>query len=318
MLAALSLVYRDSSEAMVAQVESEVAVISYPKAVRVSKLYVVPGQDVKKGDLLLEVERPDLKLDLEKKENDLNRSDLERTAVIEGYNSDLSLLEAEITGKIERLQSEKIQIQTGLEVRTESKERLSQMIGVKSLTKPDTVTQVKLNSLDQEINSLRTIFSREQRRLSAKKDNELQLLSAQEVILNKELSELRKETSQLVRRSEFDGTIGNVYVQMNELVPPYNRIISVYNSRPSVIKAYSGEREVTELSIGKEVTVKSTNRTYSIDGVITEIGSRVTAYPDKISPVQGQKYYGQEIFIEIPEENQFLNGEKVYVYVKNN
>ena len=37
---------------MVAQVENQVTVVSYQKPVRIKAIYVVPGQEVKKGDKL--------------------------------------------------------------------------------------------------------------------------------------------------------------------------------------------------------------------------------------------------------------------------
>ncbi|MFT6882083.1 MAG: hypothetical protein ACJAVY_000878, partial [Marinoscillum sp.] len=61
------------------------------------------------------------------------------------------------------------------------------------------------------------------------------------------------------------------------------------------------------------------NRLYSAMGVVIELGARITNYPDKIQPINAQTLsYGQEIFIEISSQNTFLNGEKVFVYKKEN
>ena len=127
--------------------------------------------------------------------------------------------------------------------------------------------------------------------------------------------ELKNENSQLLRRAEKKGTIGNMFVQRNELVPPYKTLLTVYDLNPTLIKAFVQEQGVKNLRIGARVMVESINRKYEIEGQIMEIGSRVTAYPDKINPLTNQKSYGQEIFINIPDENDFLNGEKVYVYI---
>ena len=67
----------------------------------------------------------------------------------------------------------------------------------------------------------------------------------------------------------------------------------------------------------KNVEVESTNRMYKISGEIIEIGSRITSFPEKLNVINGVKSYGQEIFVKISENNKFLNGEKVYVYISN-
>ncbi len=61
----------DQSLAVIAEVEPQKTAISFPKSVRIKAIYVSPGQSVEKGDLLLEVDRPDLVLDLQKVSNDL-------------------------------------------------------------------------------------------------------------------------------------------------------------------------------------------------------------------------------------------------------
>ena len=48
-LVILSLSYRDRAHAIVAQVESQKTAISFQKPVRIKKIYVVPGQEIKDG-----------------------------------------------------------------------------------------------------------------------------------------------------------------------------------------------------------------------------------------------------------------------------
>ena len=140
-------------------------------------------------------------------------------------------------------------------------------------------------------------------------------LNQQPLDHEQEIVELENENGQLLRRAEKKGTIGNMFVQRNELVPPYKTLFTVYDLNPTLIKAFVQEQGVQNLRIGARVMVESINRKYEIEGQIIEIGSRVTAYPDKINPLTNQKSYGQEIFVNIPNDNDFLNGEKVFVYI---
>ena len=71
LLVFLSRKYKDSSTAILAQVEPQRYAVSFQKAVRVREIYVIPGQQVKKGDKLIKVDRPDLMLDAERKINSI-------------------------------------------------------------------------------------------------------------------------------------------------------------------------------------------------------------------------------------------------------
>jgi len=89
--------------------------------------------------------------------------------------------------------------------------------------------------------------------------------------------------------------------------------MSLYEMNPTIIKAYMNEKNRYDLEVGDQVFVESANREYNILGTVSEIGSRIVSYPNRLLEVQDRKIWGQEIFIKIPENNDFLNGEKVYV-----
>ena len=76
------------------------------------------------------------------------------------------------------------------------------------------------------------------------------------------------------------------------------------------------EKNRYKLGVGDEVMVESSNRPYQINGKVIEIGSRITSYPARLLVDQDLRLWGQELFIEIPPENEFLNGEKVFVRKK--
>ena len=136
-------------------------------------------------------------------------------------------------------------------------------------------------------------------------------------IIKNDLLKLKGESADLIQYAEQTGNVGNLYVQLNELVPPYQSILSIYSLNPTVIKAFINERGIAGLNVGAKVQVESTNRTYRISGEIIEIGSRITSFPEKLNAINGINSYGQEIFVKISENNRFLNGEKVYVYISD-
>ena len=69
------------------------------------------------------------------------------------------------------------------------------------------------------------------------------------------------------------------------------------------------------MEVGKQVMVESTNRKYHIEGRVSEIGARIVEYPSRLKANQNIPMWGQELFIKIPEDNEFLNGERVVVFI---
>ncbi len=309
-----SFLYKGGNDAMVAQVENQVTAISFQKPVMVRNIYVSPGQVVDSGDLLIEVERPDMALDLDKKLNEKYQLENRLEEATEHHHNSLRILQTEYDRKQELLFSEKEELEYELKI---SDERGKKMDGVSTLgfVTDDTLKLNRIKLIENQLNSIELEFDIEKLRLFNTFRNDTFRLHSDLNIIEKEIEEFAKEQGELIRKAEKKGTIGNLFVQLNELVPPYKTLLSVYDLNPTLIKAFISESGVQGLQIGSKVIVESINRDYSIRGQIVEIGSRVTAYPDKINPLMDQKSYGQEIFINIPDKNNFLNGEKVFVYV---
>ena len=131
--------------------------------------------------------------------------------------------------------------------------------------------------------------------------------------VKQEAALLKQEERELIKYAHQDGTIGNVYIETEELVSPYTVLLSLYEKNPSIIKALMHENENTSLKIGDVVVVESTNRKYKVSGEVMEIGSRIVEYPDRLKRFQEVQIYGRELFIKIPKGSEFLNGEKVFV-----
>ena len=309
-----SLHYKGGDDAMVAQVESQVMAISYQKPVLIRNIFVSPGQVVDSGDILLVVERPDLALDLDKKLTEKTQLQKRIEEAQAFYNNSLKILQSDYKRKVNVLNSDKAELD--YELRS-AHQREKKMDGLSSLTfnSNDTLKLNRIQLIDDQLSSY--LYELEIEKLQALETYQYDTsrYSSQLIIIDKEIAELNNEFEKLVQRAEKPCTIGNLFVQLNELEPPYTTLLSVYDLNPNLIKAFIQERGVQRLQIGSKVRVESVNKVYSVEGQIIEIGSRITSYPDKINPLMQIKSYGQEIFINIPDENSFLNGEKVYVYV---
>ena len=312
-----SVVFKDTNTAIVAQVEPMKHAISYHKAVRVEELYVIPGQTVKPGDVLVKVERPDLVLDEEKKLNEIKRLEISQSLSESKFVSKKQQLAMEKDSKLRRINVEIDQ----LKVVVSNNQQLSSQFG--SLTGyVDTLQQfgssyyeIELEVLNKEKEFIQREFELEQRASVSIYNEEIKSFTIIESQLQKELDVLLQEKEQQIKTSEIHGTIGSVSAQPGELLSPYTTILSVYESNPTIIKAVMNEGYKYEVEVGDIVNVESTNRKYSIDGKVIEIGARIIEYPNRLKNNQNMQMWGQEIFVRIPENNQLLNGERVFVKI---
>ena len=313
-LLGISFHYKSAADAIVAQVDPQRIAISYQKAIKLKNIRVIPGQDVKKGDTLLEVERPDLLLDIEQSENKLKSLFIDRQKTMEDYNNRILSNEIDKHSKLFDLNQQITLVQSRIESNRKILEDLTTLAEENNVSTDSILNnnKVKLNRLLEEKDNTEKSFEIKINKIEQEKSSSLNLLNNNISIHQRELSLLIDEKQDLVKVSPVNGTIGNVFAQIDELVKPYTTIITIYEANPTVIKAYVNERHRQDVNVGDIVLVESSNREYSISGQVFEVGSRITDFPQRLLENK-LELFGQEIFISIPEDNKFLNGEKVYV-----
>ncbi len=316
-LAFLGFHYKDKSKAMVAQVENQVTVISYQKPIRIKAIYVVPGQEVKKGDKLFIAESTNLEADIYQKNSELNSLKIQVVGLNSNFQFEQDILRSETSFEIMRMKNEINELEFKKRIYNQNWKNLK---GVFDGTVNDQLDSIKLARIlflrKEIINRSRQMEVRIVQ-MTTKFHQDTSLIRGKIKILKNDLAKLELESSDLIQYADQTGNIGNLNVQLNELVPPYQSILSIYSLNPTIIKAFVNERGMKGINVGANVEVESTNRMYKISGEIIEIGSRITSFPEKLNVINGVKSYGQEIFVKISENNKFLNGEKVYVYISN-
>lgn len=298
----------DNSLAIIAEVEPQKTAVSFSKSVRINELKVKPGQHVQKGDLLLVAERPNLSLEIEMVYNGLKQLTVLESKLINEYEyfkrtSNLKL-KADTIDLNQRINILKVSYGSDTLVYDQISSRNSHVI-------PS--YEIKIAALISEKELLYYQTMVEIQRRKAEFDKEIETITLQRKGLKSELLVLENEQVELRQYSPFSGTVGSVSVQLMQLVPPYQTIISIYEEHPTVIKAYLNELATANIAVGEEVKVSSINRNYSVPGKVVEIGSRIVSYPQEMNAMEQQNMRGKEIFVTIGNDNTFLSGEKVYV-----
>jgi len=316
-LAFLGFHYKDKNKAMVAQVENQVTVISYQKPIRIKAIYVVPGQEVKKGDKLFVAESTNLEADIYQKNSELNSLNIQEVGLNNNYRLEQDILRSETSFEIMRMKNEISELMLEKRIYDQNSRKLKAVFDGTINTQIDSIKLARILFLKKEIINQSKQMEVRIIQITSKFNQDTSLIKGKIKILKNDLSKLELESSDLIQYADQTGNIGNLNVQLNELVPPYQSILSIYSLNPTVIKAFVNERGVKGINVGTKVKVESTNRMYRISGEIIEIGSRITSFPEKLNVINGIKSYGQEIFVKISENNKFLNGEKVYVYISD-
>lgn len=315
LLIALAFVFRRKSDQIVAQVEPQKLAISYHRPVKIVKLHVMPGQQVRPGDMLVEVERPDLALEQEERETALRNLENELAAEDVNYRSARKRNALDYQAVSHKLELELDQ----LEYIEEGNQRLLRDFGFNAARTShdhDSVRNyyhTRIGSLQEQMELEKEMYLSMQRFLDESHREKKQILVNKIEQVRLEVEALVKEKGDLVRLSSIAGTIGAVSVETEEIVPAFQTIMTIYAEHPSVIKAFMNEAVRYPVKVGDRVMVTSTNRRYSIEGQIAEVGSRIVEYPLRLRSRNDIAMWGQELFIRIPEDNIFLNGEKVIV-----
>ena len=316
-LLVVSFLSVNKREAIVAVVESQKTAISYRKPVTVKSIYVNAGQQVSKGELLLEVARPDLNFENEKLLNQKEKAIKEKDVLQSSYRSKIDLLKIEEEGKILRLDAEIEQLESKMKLNQALRNNLSALSSNgastpdSNLMDPDSLVW---QSLYDEKKQIEQLYSSDRKRLAISLRENISLTELEIELIERQIGELQIERDQLKKYAPFSGTVGNINAQLDEIVPPYQTIISLYELQPSLIKAFINVSSQYVINPGDNVLIESSTRDYNTAGKVLEIGTRIVGYQDPSRPINAPELLGKEIFIELPKENNFLYGEQVFVY----
>jgi len=278
----------------------------------VHRIYVKPGQFVKKGTLLLEVSRTELDYRI----NELSNN------IVELQSKDQWRV-ADLRGQIERLRAEKAekaasylsQIQVA---EAELALQRSLLQNLKSVELPDSLS-LSISPVNTQIKALQTEmklallpYDREIDQLL--QDIQLAGLPDQAQInrFRRDLELTKKEAEKLSLYAPGDGLIGTIHCKEGENLEAFTSLISFYEQNPNTVVAYVHESLSLEVQVGDSVRVTSSlHPSETSSGRISGLGHRIVEIPERLRKIPELRTYGREVLIEIPTNNHFLQKEKV-------
>lgn len=305
--------FKGSGNSSIGIAESKEYKINAEKSALVKKVHVVPGRQVKSGDILVELTSNELEIDIDKLTNRISvlRSEqLEKSKLVA---SEIEYAKAEHGITIEEIDTDIGQINSKLELNRSITREFGSGNDTSTLSLAKNPQQIKLKSLQQQKQKHDRALQIKIEDIRQENTTEQSLLVNQIKLLERELELLADEKKKLSKFASTDGVVENVYVKDGEQVDAFTSLLSVNPVRPSTVIGYLVGKKVNIPAIGSSVMVSSYDlRTMSVSGKVIGYGS-VTELPDILQKSTAVKAFGREIFIEISPENSFASGEKVLI-----
>lgn len=285
--------------------------VNSENAVEIRRINVVPGQTVGKGDLLLQLRRPELEMRMTELTHSLEQTKAQAHADAGSIASQIRQLRAERASTLNRYNSEIEELQA---VQKLNRELTSELKSIKTghFKKDESnLTQLRIENLKKDLAlSLDAIDLRiRQLRNISDQPVEVQIKAMEE-----ELRILEEEKLKLRIVSPIQGVIGSVNFKEGEKVSPFTPIMTLHTRSPSYIRGFIYENIYNKVSIGQIVKITSVaDRQNRIEGEVVGIGSRIVLFPERLWRRPDVQLWGIEVQIKIPEHNSFLLGEKVTI-----
>ncbi|MCP4135836.1 MAG: hypothetical protein GY754_33015 [bacterium] len=279
----INITHRSEHDNFFGIAESREIVINFDKAVEIKKIHKTPGQTIKDGELLIELDRPEL------------------TKMISDISHQLEELEAQLIVNTNTIKNRINQL------RVEFKINKQLLAGLQSLSGKENAPAINTANLPSPIKI---------RISSLRKELELLVTPIKVNIrmLEKQLTLLMEEKEKLNIFAASSGLIGSINFKEGEKVAPFTPIITVHTRSPSFVKGYIHENVYNKVRIGQKTTIISmANRNIRATGEVIGVGSRIIEYPERLRFRPEFKIWGREVHIRIPGSTGFLLGEKVLI-----
>ncbi len=291
--------------------ENKETEINHDKDIYIEQILVVPGQQVLAGDLLMLVSRAEVDVALARSETDLAYIDkelelkkkrlLDRIELIETMKAnrleffDLQIqeYEAQLATHNSLLEKLGLEQESSSEVKTRPLEEKIKQIELKKIQEK-AEAQIEVSQLEEQINDLKWPAIQEKKKIEQQK------------------SFVELQQGQLKIVAPENGIIGNILCKEGENIQSFRTLINFYKPQPTLVKGFVHESQLLEVDMGDELEISSTtNPDMTIRGKVIGLGNRIVEIPERMRKMPEVKTYGREILIRIPQDNPFLQKEKV-------
>jgi len=293
--------------------EATETIVSVQNSVNVIKIHVTPGEEVKPGDTLVELDRPDLVLRINELTGELDalegRGNVNTASIdqkVAEVQADYSARRNTIVLEIDKL---KAQYQQNLELT--SKLKSISASGLPSDSN-DAMT-LRIRGLEKELKVLDESANAQIRVLHGSKGIQKTSSATEASAIRREMDMLLQEKKDLTIIAKDSWVIASVDAHDGEKVSSFNPVLTLARKSPTMVRGYINEKIYTSVGVGDMVEITSQVNGQKIPGKIVGMSSRIVPFPVRLLKTPEMPMYGREVMIRLPQDNDLLLGEKVSI-----
>lgn len=299
-----------------AETDSRVVNLEFPGVVQ--QVFVEPGAKVRQGDTLAvlvrtEFDREALEFTGEMKQiaaelDAENRAlDREQEELLDKYATQISELKTEI--KVLQTESD---VQENLKAALSGSEK--EAGGENNIPN---VRKAQIAAMEETILQLERQTREEIKQFDKQRLSNQSVHDARVSYLRRSVEYIASERDKMVLLAAIDGYVELVLVRKNQIVQGFTELFRITALQPVKVVCYLHESEADVMvPRGDTVELSSTARPEIIcQGVVTGSTSRLVELPTRLRKFAEIITWGREMFIQLPETNQFYVGEKIQVVV---
>lgn len=298
--------------------ENKETEISMEASVEIVKIHVTTGQEVKKGDVLLEVLFSDLPMEISEVTYKIEELQTKYLFWKSDLDWKITQYKIELNEKTSKIESE-INI---YKAQLDRNKKLANNIKSILVTKDNKNIQhpliLKINSLENELQFVKKIILTEIDNLKSQRFETNNPLITKIKNYESEISYIKSKKEKQTIVASSDGLIGNINCRENEISPSFNTLMTIYEGSPKSVVGYIHEDLLLKIKINDSIDVFSSSRAeINTTGVVKTLGSRIVEIPERLRKFKTFRTFGREVIIEIPSNNKFLQKEKVILNTFN-
>ncbi|MDA0990062.1 MAG: HlyD family efflux transporter periplasmic adaptor subunit [Verrucomicrobia bacterium] len=140
---------------------------------------------------------------------------------------------------------------------------------------------------------------------------------AQRAILDagKEAALIRRASHTL--RATRDGVVSRIMHSAGDVVSAGDPVVRLVDERATRVLGFLPEVYLSDINVGQDATLwRQSGSGNRIQARIASIAPEITAFPGRVSPIQGQSIRGRRVVVDILEPHDFIPGETVRIVVK--
>ena len=252
--------------------------ISHDQDIMIKNILVSEGQEVKKGQILIEALNPEVPQQMKGLEIDLEIENQEVALRASRIDSEIVEARLEQSIKLSEIDSQIEVLQTKINQKNKIYEIVKEVDRPKSSMSNE---EQEISLLSQERKSIVDLFDLKIEELKEQKSKLYVPSALKKDQIELEASFLERKNDLLIIRAPVDGIVGNIQCKEGENISAFRTLVNFYKHNPTQVKGYIHESMILKVKKGDVLEVSSSLRPDHIfEGKVVGLGSRIVEIPE--------------------------------------